>query len=73
MAKTDVVTAEGAAIEPEVIPQGSGKDLFAALLAVASEDVKVIARELGTLLGLHSVASNQADVTGDYVAGDLNK
>ena len=67
------VTAEGAVIAPEAIPQGSAKDLFAALLAVASEDAKIVARELGTLLGLHSVASSQADMTGDYKAGDLNK
>lgn len=83
MAKTDQatdaptdaspVTAEGAVIAPEVIPQGSPKDLFAALLAVAPEDAKLIARELGSLLGLHSVASHQADMTGDYTAGDLNK
>ena len=67
------VTAEGALIPVDVLPQGSPKDLFASLLAIAGEDVKVIARELGSLLGLHSVASGQADMTGDYKAGDLNK
>lgn len=66
------VTAEGAVISEE-LPQGSPKDLFAALLAVASEDAKAIARELGMLLGLHSAASIQADMTGDYKAGDLNR
>ena len=67
------VTAEGAVLTAEPIPAGSPKDLFAALMAKASDEVKDIARERGTLLGLHTVASAQADVTGDYKAGDLNK
>ena len=72
-AVTAPVTAEGAVITPEALPTGSPKDLFAALMAKAPEETKVIARELGTLLDLNTVASAQADVTGDYKAGDLNK
>ncbi|KPA87304.1 hypothetical protein PF66_06214 [Pseudomonas asplenii] len=49
------------------------KELFASLLAHAEEDVKVIAREIGSLLHLHTAASGQADTTGDYKAGDVAK
>lgn len=67
------VTAEGAVLKAEALPAGSPKDLFAALMAKASEETKVIARELGTVLSLHTLASHKADVSGDYTAGDLNK
>lgn len=67
------VTAEGAVIAADALPVGSPKDLFAALMAKAPEETKVIARQLGAALDLNTVASAQADVTGDYKAGDLNK
>jgi len=80
------VTAEGAVILPQAVNTSAmdgiaidhashttAKDLFAALLTVASEETKVVAREIGTLLHLHTKASNTAGLTGSYKAGDLNK
>lgn len=78
------VTAEGAVITQINTPTLDGvsipgdshakaKELFAALLAIAADDVKLIARDIGSLLGLHTKASNTADTTGDFKAGDLNK
>ncbi|NWC11922.1 hypothetical protein HX776_24350 [Pseudomonas agarici] len=84
--KDSPVTAEGAVIAPQTVntdkvdgiaishtAHATAKEMFASLLATAEEDVKAIAREIGTLLHLHTKASNSADMTGDYVAGDLNK
>lgn len=67
------VTAEGALIETPAPDAGSPKELFASLLATAPEESKLIARQLGTALSLHTLASYQADITGEYKPGDLNK
>lgn len=81
---TTPVTAEGSVIQAINTPELDGvsiegrnhakaKELFACLLASADNEVKLLAREIGSLLGLHTKASGTADTTGNFKAGDLNK
>jgi len=69
----EVHTPTADAVAIDAADHAKAKDVFASLLGALEEEHKAIARELGVLLSLHTVASGQADTTGDYTAGDLTK
>lgn len=69
----EVHTPTADAVAIDAADHARAKDVFASLLGALEEEHKAIARELGALLSLHTVASGQADTTGDYTAGDLTK
>jgi hypothetical protein len=57
----------------DALASGSHKHLFAALMASADGDAKVIARELGNTLGLNTLASAKAESVGSFTAADLDQ
>lgn len=69
----EVHTPTADAVAIDAADHARAKDVFASLLGALEDEHKAIARELGALLSLHTVASGQADTTGDYSAGDLTK
>lgn len=69
----EVHTPTADAVVIDAADHARAKDVFASLLGALEDEHKAIARELGALLSLHTVASGQADTTGDYTAGDLTK
>jgi hypothetical protein len=57
----------------DALASGSPKHLFAALLAAADGDAKVLARELGNVLDLNTLASAKAESVGSFTATDLDQ
>jgi hypothetical protein len=57
----------------DALASGSPKHLFAALMASADGDAKVIARELGNTLKLNTLASAKAESVGTFTAADLDQ
>jgi hypothetical protein len=57
----------------DALASGSPKHLFAALMASADGDAKVIARELGNTLDLNTLASAKAESVGLFTAEDLTQ
>jgi hypothetical protein len=73
-ASTDANGEEGVGLTMvDALASGSARHLFAALMAAADGDAKVIARELGNALGLNTLASAKAESVGSFTATDLDQ
>jgi hypothetical protein len=79
MPQSKSTKATGTADAPETLSMvdalasGSPKHLFAALMATADGDAKVLARELGNALDLNTLASAKAESVGSFTAADLDQ